>query len=218
MFKTICPIVIGVTLTAFLLYRSFAQPPAPAPPETSIWSDLNGAPMHLDKKGKTYFIFPTVSPGVNYVTRAVAGLPAGVSLISFAYTLTTTGTPIFNYRTNPNNTCGPGSPGTVRLFIQRAGDNLSGAGVFQQYRYWSTPGVQKLAPGSFALRARFDPAQWTDIYGKPGSDFPERFRQTLQNAARVGVTFGGGCFYGHGVFNSDSDSTATFTIDAFAIE
>lgn len=218
MLKTISLTIAGLALVAVLLFWPSAEPPALSSTDNAVWSIQNGVPVQRDSRGKTYFVFPTVSPGVNYLTRPVSGLPAGVSFLSIAYTIAATGAPIFNYRTNSNNTCGPGFPGAVRLFIQRAGDDFSGAGQFQQYRYWSARAVRELAPGSHALRAMIDPAQWTDIYGKSGSDYPERFRQALQNAARVGITFGGGCFYGHGVFNADSNSTARFTIDAFSVE
>jgi hypothetical protein len=197
--------------------QSSAQSPAPPPSASSPWSDLNGTPMQLDGGGKTFFVFPTAPPGVNYVTKSVDGLLPRISVISLSYRVTAIGTPRFDYRTNPNNICGPGFPGTVRLFIQRAGDSLSGAGPFQQYRYWSTLGVRELAPGSFTVQAALDPAQWTDVFGKPGSDYPERFHEALENAARVGITFGGGCFYGHGVFNSGR-STAKFTIDEFLMQ
>ena len=218
MLKTISLTIAGLVLVAVVFLWPSDQPPALSPSGSSVWSILNGTPVHVDDKGKTFFVFPTVSPGVNYLTRPVSGLPVGLSLVSIAYTITATGAPIFNYRTNRNNTCGPGFPGTVRLFIQRAGDDIPGAGRFQQYRYWSTRAVQELAPGSFTLRAMIDPAQWTDIYAKSGSDYPERFREALQNAARIGITFGGGCFYGHGVFNADGNSTARFTLDAFSVE
>ena len=110
MLKTISLTIAGLALVAVLLFWPSAEPPALSPSGSSVWSILNGTPVHVDDKGKTFFVFPTVSPGVNYLTRPVSGLPVGLSLVSIAYTITATGAPIFNYRTNRNNTCGPGFP------------------------------------------------------------------------------------------------------------
>ena len=130
------------------------------------------------------------------------------------YTITSIGNPVFDYRTNTNNTCGVGYPGTVRLYIQRAGDNMSGSGEYQQYRYWSKLSYKELTSGTFNISESLqDPSKWSDVYGKSGSDYPDRFTATVSNAEKVGVTFGGGCFYGHGVFVSGG--TAKFTINSF---
>lgn len=183
------------------------------------WSILNpGNPVYTGADGKPYFNFPNSSPSVNYLTTPVNGISAKAAGMRMAYTVTTLGAPVFDYRTNPNNSCGPGYPGTVRLFFQRRGDDFSGAGAFQQYRYWSQAGYRELAPGAYFISATFDPAQWTDVYGKAGSAFPDRFLEALRNAADVGVTFGGGCFFGHGVFVDPRAGTARFRIDEFGFQ
>lgn len=160
------------------------------------------------------FDFPTAAgPNTaNYLTTTVNGLKPGN--ISMDYTVSGTGNPVFDYRTNPNNTSGPGYPGTVRLFIQRAGDNMSGVGEYQQYRYWSSVTYKDLALGNFSISETLsDPSKWSDVYGKKGSDYPDRFAATVAQAQNVGVTFGGGSFYGHGVFVTGG--TAKFTVRAF---
>ena len=191
--------------------------PAPAPAPVLGWSDRNGTPMQTNSSGQTYFVFPSAAPGVNYVTKAVNGIPATAGHMQIVYSVAVTGSPVFDYRTNPNNTCGMGYPGTVRLFIQRAGDNMSGAGAYQQYRYWAVAGFKELAPGLFTVDAPLDPAQWSDVYGALGSANPTLFAAAVANAGRIGVTFGGGCFFGHGVINSGLNSSATFTINGFSI-
>ena len=201
---------------AFLLLASCGesstqQPmPIPSPPSNgSEWSILSGIPVFIDAAGRSYFTFGTVpSPAVNYLTRPVDNVSGSISM---SYTITTTGAPVFDYRTNPNNTCGPGFPGTVRLFIQRQGDDMSAVGPMAQYRYWSADGVATLAPGSTTLTATLEPSRWTDVSGKSGAELPAAFADALRYAGRVGVTFGGGCFAGHGVFVTGG--TATFTIN-----
>ena len=180
------------------------------------WSDLNGTPIQTNSSGQAYFVFPSTPPGVNYVTKPVNGLSANAHYIRITYSIAVTGSPVFDYRTHANNTCGIGYPGTVRLFIQRAGDNLGAQGEFAQYRYWAVSGFKELAPGLFVLEAPMAPDQWSDVYGAKGSDHPDLFAAAVANAGRVGVTFGGGCFAGHGVFVHGG--TAQFTINDFTVQ
>lgn len=178
------------------------------------WTILNnGSTVHYTAAGEPFFDFPTGPPGVNYFTRAVSGIAEKGGLAA-TFAINANGTPFFDWRTNPNNTCA-GSPANVRLFIQRSGDNMTGQGVMQQYRYWSRAGYAMLAPGKITIKADFDPARWSDVFGALGSAYPDRFAAAIKDAARVGVTFGGGCFYGHGVFVSGA-GTAQFIMNAFA--
>jgi hypothetical protein len=189
---------------------------SPAPAPASVWrADSGTTDGAIAVSPGNSFTIPTTAPGVGYVTKSVSGLPAS-GTVTLSYSVAVTGSPVFDYRTATNNTCGTGSPGTVRLFIQRAGDTETGTGVYQQYRYWAISGFKALAPGLFTISAPLDPAQWSDVYGALGSANPSLFAAALSNAGRVGFTFGGGCFYGHGVFNSGG-GTAQFTINSFTV-
>lgn len=60
-----------------------------------------------------------------------------------------------------------------------------------------------LAAGAATLIVPLVPEQWSSVFGKGGTaDAAARagFATALQNVTRLGVTFGGGCFFGHGVF------------------
>ena len=71
----------------------------------------------------------------------------------------------------------------------RAGDNMTCAGDYQQFRFWT--GKVDLTPGTHTISAKVDPALWTDCYGQPGSVKPALFQALLNNIAGVGYTFGG---------------------------
>jgi hypothetical protein len=86
------------------------------------------------------------------------------------------------------------SPAAVRLFLQRKGDNLSGQGVFQHYRWWS-PHLT-LTAGEHMLSHPLKPSSWTSVFGKNDA---EGFAAALANLDVVGFTFGGD-FAGHGVY------------------
>ncbi len=100
-------------------------------------------------------------------------------------------------------------PASLRLFIWRAGDNLSCGGVYQQYRIWSNK--VDLIPGTQTITARLSGDNWTDCYGQSPS--PAIFQDILNNLAGVGYTFGGQYFAGHGV---RANGSAHFTLNNFS--
>lgn len=199
---------------AFLLLAGCNNPIVSNPfSKTPVWklesrdSDISNI---LQVNGnQTSFTWPAAPTSVGYLTKAVNGLQVGVSM---NFTVSAADSVVFDYRTEADNKCGTGSPGTIRLYFQRKGDNWTGQGEFQHYRYWavSNGSWTKLEDGTYTITAMLDPAQWTDVYGKKGSDFPDAFQAAVKNAERFGVTFGGGCFFGHGVFVTGG--TAKFTI------
>lgn len=156
------------------------------------------------------FSFPD-QDGVHYlVTNQRPAVP--LTLLTTA-TIETTGAPVFDYHTNPNNTCD--SPATFRLYFQRRGDILSGQGQYEFYRWWNVrAGFAPLARGTHTLLGDLtNPADWISIYGKKGTETPEAFRDAVNDIGAMGVTFGGGCFFGHGVFVTGG--SATFKLKNF---
>ena len=174
-----------------------------------VWSILNGVPVSYDVSNGAYFWFPNMKPGANYLLTPSGQING--PYVTIGYTIEAQGAVLFDYRTADNNMAGDGK-GNVRLFIQRRGDDMSAVGNMQHYRWWSTAAVQELAPGSYVLTASLDPSQWTSVYGTRGSMVPDLFAAAMSDAESVGVTFGGGSFYGHGVFANGG--AATFRVDS----
>ncbi len=140
------------------------------------------------------FNFPLLPGSVHYITKPLA-LPAG-GAASASFTITTTAEPAFDYHTAANNICA--NPAAVRLFLQRQGDDMSGKGDYEFYRWWSNTGAV-LKQGSATLTVALEPSLWTSVYGRKGDANPAAFADAMAHLGNVGVTFGGGCFYGHGV-------------------
>jgi hypothetical protein len=170
-----------------------------------------------------YFDFPAPNCGgaevcsVHYVSTPVRLSVTTDGHVAVAFQITTTDMPVFNYRLKPDNTCD--YPAHVRLYLQRAGDNLSGRGEYEFYRWFSNDVAYELAAGSANLTAALTPDQWTSVFGKRGnydSATEIVFMQALQNLAHVGLVFGGGCYYGHGV--NVIGGTARFTLRQYSIE
>ena len=79
-------------------------------------------------------------------------------------------------------------------------------------RYWSNTGIP-LTNGSFTLNIAVAEGNWTNVDGGFNKD---GFDNLLKNMGNVGFTFGGGCFFGHGV--SVSGGEAKFYLNSFNIE
>jgi hypothetical protein len=218
--------ILGLLLLAAC--NDSASSPASTLPSTEVpmnaqaWSIMYspGMPPHptLQTGGGWYFDFPTAPSSVHYVLAAVS-LAASVSVdASILVTTTESEPPMFLYNLQPDNTCL--YPAHVRFLLQEKGDDLSGTNGKQYFRWWSNSVAYQLAPGSANLSASLaDLSQWTSVFGEKAtanSAATAGFKQAIANLANVGFSFGGGCFYGHGV--RVSGGGARFTVTSYAVK
>ena len=136
---------------------------------------------------------------------------AGGTLVGrfIAITVEISGSPEFRYKLAPDNTCD--TPASVRLLIERQGDDFTE----EFYRWWSNPEAIVLRAGQYSIIAPLTSDHWSSVFGKTGDAAPEEFAQALRNIDKIGMTFGGGCFFGHGV--NVPGGEATFSLKKFTI-
>jgi hypothetical protein len=92
------------------------------------------------------------------------------------------------------------SAAMITLYFQRAGDNWSGRGRFESYRWYATFATQTpLAPGDHLMAAPLD-GRWTAVETTTAPSNPAAFRAAIAAADQVGFVLGGGDGYGHGIF------------------
>ncbi|MEA3065105.1 MAG: hypothetical protein QOJ27_1551 [Sphingomonadales bacterium] len=92
------------------------------------------------------------------------------------------------------------SAAMITLYFQRAGDNWSGRGQFEAYRWYATFATQTpLTPGDHVMAASLD-ARWTAVETSNAQGDPAAFRAAIAAADQVGFVLGGGDGYGHGIF------------------
>jgi hypothetical protein len=151
------------------------------------------------------FQFPTVPNSVNYVVKQPSGPLAGVIT---AYVNITSQAAQYFYAFNASNTC-PGSA-NLSLYIERQGDQ-GALPDYASYRFWSTASLT-LQDGNQQLSVPLDPTQWINVNGQQD---PTGFAAALAEPMAEGVTFGGGCFKGHGVGLSIGQSR--FTLVDFTV-
>jgi hypothetical protein len=177
------------------------------------WVALYGSGVKLAPTAKgCSFDFPPPPGHVNYVMTPYAASKSHKTMrITFKITALS-GSPQF---VSIEQGCG-NQPADFRLLLERQGDTLSSTQEF--FRWWSNPDHVKLvADGQLhTLTVPLIPERWSSVFGKFGSQVPSEFNTGLQNLAGVGITFGGGCFFGHGVHVTDGK--ARFELIDFRIQ
>jgi hypothetical protein len=216
--------VLGLLLLA--VCNDNVSSPASAPRSTigllnaQAWSILYspGMPPHpTPRAGKGwYFDFPTDPNSVHYALAAVNSVAS--SYVNADILVTTTGTPVFVYNLQTDNTCI--YPAHVRFVLQENGDDLSGTNGKQYFRWWSNSVTYQLASGPANLMASLtDLSQWTSIFGEKANASAAAmagFKQAIANLESVGFSFCGGCFYGHGV--RVSGGGARFALTSYKVK
>ena len=146
------------------------------------------------------FNFPSVN-GVHYLVQGGngrivgSGMSANVSITKTDGALFMEAQPCGDY--NPMNA-------KFRFYFQRRGDDVSGQGVYEYYRWFTSEGYS-LASGDGTFTVPFDPAKWVSVFGKTGDTNPSGFASAMADVQAIGITFGG-CFAGHGVFVSEGQA------------
>jgi len=171
----------------------------PMPPVSAVWAFQYSPGMPPSMVGN-YFDFPP-QDGVHYVVRSGAAR----SSIGMTFTISGNGT-IVPTQGNP--------PALVRLYFQRAGDDMSGAGQYEFYRWWSTDSIE-LKAGDFTLAVPLTPERWSSVYGKHGDVVPAQFQAAVGGMQTLGFTFGGE-FAGHGDYVTNG--SARFTLTSFTAQ
>jgi len=171
-----------------------------------------GAPLApITAGGGWYFDFPNPDPKsghVHYLTTRTGAL-AGKSRIVIRFRIDAAPGVRIVPRSNP------GSAATLTLYFQRRGDNWSGRGPFEHFRWYSTPANRlSLSAGEHQLSLPLDGRNWKSVMAAKGDEVPEQFRDALRNAERVGFVLGGGGSAGHGVY---ATGPARFTLIGFEV-
>jgi hypothetical protein len=223
-----------VGLAAVLLFRSCAgrqgvvpgAPPLALFPSEIVTFNWAGNTEHRYKltdypwgagrlqDGSTWFEFPS------YPTAAAARSSENVVRVwevysqqvtlthapAFAIKVTADPGTVFFWKTQRENTCNTAA--SVRV-------SLDGwdTGAYTPTRHWWARSGYTLGPGAAVIGASLAPAEWSDEQGQGASlnqDTQAGFAYTLSKAEGVALSFGGGCFYGHGV--STIGGRARFTM------
>ena len=185
--------------------------PVTIPLQSSAWETISDPqPFTLSNDGSALsFAFPS-SGSINYLFT-----PSRLAAVSGTLTITvrvaSSGPVVFNSLDPQTSSCT--IPPSVRPLIW---SNNNGNGEFD--RWWSNPRAITLAAGTHTLSVPLIAEAWSSVNGRFGNaDAPTRFAfdRALLNVTRFGLTFGGGCSFGHGV--NVRNGTATFALTEYSI-
>lgn len=168
-----------------------------------------GTPAHPIDAGDMpgwYFDIPNDPGYVGYVTirtRGVKDLSVFTSLI-VTMDLETSAFPVYICE----SAC---SDAAATVYIEH--NRWTYLSWYKPYhRWWAWNARYSLnVGGQVTLTIPIDPSQWLSVWGEHGDASPEAlagFWNTMTNVGNVGMTFGGGGNFGHGV--GVTDGTATF--------
>ena len=203
-----------------------AKPPPPTyPPDLGLtaaaWSgnDDNGNDLTLanDAYGGLYIDIPVMPDTtcqasgtcdqISYLyTSHVPKAISGTLVVSLK--VETTGTPTFN-GIEFNTGCPYNLP-TVRPLIwahnnsRRDGD-----------RWWAREVYYILASGTVTMNIPIVPSNWSGVNGQMANQDGKtllNWNRAINNVSSLGVTFGAGCSYSHGIFITPTGTTARFTL------
>jgi hypothetical protein len=174
-------------------------------------------PLGNTPDGDLLLVFPDADAGAGWLSYLYSrdGYDVrGATQVRAEVTLTAlSGTPTFVYPT-ANNPCI--YPPHMRLFLFAS--PASGHWNDPQGRWWSNPLAEELRPGVFTLTTPLDPAYWSGVYGQAATETAETLAgfNAVKANGQLGMTFGGGCFFGHGV--GTSGGTVLFDLSSFTAE
>jgi hypothetical protein len=126
--------------------------------------------------------------------------------IAFAFSISAQEGSSFFWKTQQSNGC-PTPPTARPMFVAWY------HGAFQAADEWWADNAFTLAPESSTLQVPLAPDHWADMDGWRANAFPglqRDFNFAKANVQAYGMSFGGGCFYGHGV--STIGGTAEFEV------
>lgn len=194
-------VVLGLLAFTMKSKKSKSNVPTPSTPPVaqSSWDfgpNINGKhfsvgmPSHPTVQGDGwYFDFPDAKGQVDYVQWFGAPVLTGAKQLVLHYSVTGGGFVPSEVTDN--------RPATVGLQFQRKGDDWSGKGAMETYRWYSHQ-LPVLKAGEFTLTVPLDISAWGDVYGK--SDNLAAFNAALADISNIAVVFGNTSGAGHGVY------------------
>ena len=209
----------GLAVLGAIAFAACSSPSAPSPTpvtlslQSSAWetiSDPQPFPFPVvNVLGALTFQFPS-DGSINYLFTA-SPLRIVHGTLSVSVRVDTLGSVVFNSLDPQSPTCT--IPSSVRPFIW-ANDNGNGA----YDRWWSNQQSYTLAAGAGTITVPLTADAWSSVNGRFGNADAETrfaFDKALLNVSRFGLTFGGGCSFGHGI--NVRGGTATFALTEYVI-
>lgn len=200
------------TIIAFLMlsFSISAQSLDPARWNIEFSHGMPAHPSALSGMAGWIMQFPENPGFVCYITVPFSASMVGKSAVMFTAQINAEAGVNFRYDLESINTCV--FPAHARAIIRQKGGN-------EFARWWSNPMALELRNGVFTVTTPLDPSQWTSVLGKRGNASGKAlkgFKDAISSPQSIGLTFGGGCFFGHGVYVENG--SASFILTNYAVQ
>lgn len=188
-----------------------------APPKWNLYQrDTTPHELTVENDGMS-FMFPqsplpdpnATPPWNGYFLYLNRGRPApiGATSLNFEFKIEADQSVVWNFRSDATNVGCDYSKPSLRIYIAKG--QVYAPDI--HHRWWYTPGfVLQSTLNVVVFTAPLDGMGWDGIYAGHATDDPVGFQETLAGADWIGLTFGGGCAYSHGV--NTSFGSAKFTL------
>ena len=168
-------------------------------------ADTGYSPIQMSP-GVWYFNMPHAPGQVNYILHQHwISLQGNNSLEVYGEIQCSEPPPLFDCMENG------GIPPSFRILLWRKGRDTGDINA----RWWSNPQCVMLKPGVFSLIVSLAPENWTNVYNHLAENSLEKFNECLQNTGDIGLSFGGGSSFGHGI--RLQGGTAKFVCSRFTL-
>jgi len=191
-----------------------SEPPTPLTVnlQRDLWQTISDPdPFPLASNSSAHLVFDFPSSGSMRYLYTPSTLAVLRGTVAVTLRVTTAGPVLFNSLDTVTGACS--IPPSVRPFFWA---NENGNGVYD--RWWSNPRAFSLADGAATVAVPLQPEFWSSVNGRFGNlDSATRygFATAILNVTRLGLTFGGGCSFGHGI--NVSAGRAEFALTEYAI-
>lgn len=201
-------------VAALMACKPSPTEPSPTPAtitlQSSAWETIGDPqPYPIGNDGAVLsFQFPTTG-SIHYLYTA-SPIRAVHGTLNMTVRVTTSGPVVFNALDQSNCGIAP----SVRPLIW-ANDNGNG----DYDRWWSNPRSFNLAAGTATISVPLTAGNWSSVNGQFGNRDAQvqfQFDKALLNVSRFGVTFGGGCSFGHGI--NIRGGSASFALTDYRIQ
>lgn len=179
---------------------------------SSAWETISDPqPFPLGNDGPSLaFDFPSEGSMHYLFTPSPLGMLRGTLAVTLQ--IATSGPVVFESLDPQSASCS--IPSSVRPFLW-ANNNRNGA----YDRWWSNPTAYVLAAGAATISVPLRAEHWSSVNGKFGNADTEtrfNFDKALLNVTRLGLTFGGGCSFGHGI--RIRDGSARLVLSGYSVQ
>lgn len=180
---------------------------------SGVWETISTPspyPLANNDQGHLVFDFPPTGSMHYLFTPSALAAISGTVVVTIR--ITTDGPVVFNSLDPITSNCS--IPASVRPFFW-ANDNGNGS----YDRWWSNPRSLPLGAATATVSVPLLPEYWSSVNGQFASaDNATRlaFARAKLSATRLGLTFGGGCSFGHGI--NIAGGSAQFQLTGYAIQ